>query len=356
MRVAVLGSWRPENAQEWDLRGTAESFGQACHTIGHQLLKLGHSLILGSDSTNTADGHALAGARQAWNELPAVERARPRIMMIRQEKTFAGRDGKYIELHQTLPGGIVDYPVDTASFGAVKQVQAHLADAVILVGGAHKTEQAGLAATIGRKPLACIGSFGGAAYKLNRMLAPNLWSHDDDTPQGWLGLQVPFDDHVLQRAFERAGVAGGPKLMIIHGRSTDRDVLKRYLQQYVRTAIVLTDEFNPTQPITLKFERAAASVDGAIALLTPDDKGALADGTEPLRERARENVWLEVGWFWGRRGRSKLLLLSRDEVNIPSDLGNVEHYRYQNLEDDLRQEGRLPVRRFLDRLHSASDR
>ena len=223
---------------------------------------------------------------------------------------------------------------------------------MILVGGAEKTETAGLAATIGKKPLACIGSFGGAAYKLNRMLAPNPWDYEDDRPNGLLQMQVPFDERVLGLAFERAGIEGAPKLMIIHGRSTDRDTLKAHLLKHVKRVIVLADEFDPTQPIPLKFERAASSVDGAIALVTPDDVGQLAGDTESPAERARENVWVEVGWFWGRRGRSKLLLLTKGKVNIPSDLGNVEHYAYGT--SPAEPEG--VIQKFLDRLRSASDR
>jgi hypothetical protein len=251
-----------------------------------------------------------------------------------------------------MPGGIVEYPVDAASWSSVKLVQTHFADALILVGGAEKTEQAGLAATISKKPLACIGSFGGAAYKLNKVLSPNPWDYEDDRPNDLLQLQVPFDERVLNLAFERAGIEGAPKLMIIHGRSTDRDVLKTYLKRYVKRVIVLTDEFDPTQPIPIKFERAASSVDGAIALVTPDDVGRLADDSESPAQRARENVWVEVGWFWGRRGRSKLLLITKGKVNIPSDLGNVEHYPYKTSPDERNDE----IEKFLDRLRSASDR
>jgi hypothetical protein len=230
-----------------------------------------------------------------------------------------------------------------------------VADALILVGGADKTEQAGLAATISKKPLACIGSFGGAAYKLNRLLAPSIWDYEDDRPNDLLRLQVPFNERVLSLAFEKAGIEGAPKLMIIHGRSGDRDVLKTHVLKnidHVKKVIVLADEFDPTQPIPIKFERAAASVDGAIALITPDDVGGLADRSDSPLHRARENVWVEVGWFWGRRGRSKLLLLTKGTVNIPSDLGNVEHYSYADSPIEREKE----IGRFVDRLRSASDR
>lgn len=352
MRVAVLGSWREQDAKKWDLRGTPESFQQACRRIGFELIKRGHSLILGSQSLHTADGNALEGVREAWETVADVQKDRPRVMMIGPADELSGDKNSYATLHQLMPGGIVDYPVDAASWSSVKLVQTHLADALILMGGAEKTEQAGLAATISKKPLACIGSFGGAAYKLNRVLAPNPWDYEDDRPNDLLRLQVPFDERVLSLAFERAGIEGAPKLMIIHGHSTDRDELKTHLLQYVKRVIVLADEFDPTQPIPVKFERAASSVDGAIALVTPDDVGRLADESESPAQRARENVWVEVGWFWGRRGRSKLLLLTKGKVSIPSDLGNVERYSYVDSPTDANG----AIQRFLDRLRSASDR
>jgi hypothetical protein len=275
-------------------------------------------------------------------------------MMIRSASTSSEDEESYGSLHQSMPGGIVEYPVDSASWSSVKLVQTHFADALILVGGADKTEQAGLAATISKKPLACIGSFGGAAYKLNKMLLPNPWDNGDDRPNDLLQFQVPFDDRVLSLAFERVGIEGAPKIMVIHGRSTDRDLLKKYLLQYVKLVIVLADEFDPTQPIPIKFERAASSVDGAIALVTPDDVGSLAADSSSPSQRARENVWVEVGWFWGRRGRSKLLLLTKGNVNIPSDLGNVEHYPYLASPDE--DKPHQAIQKFLDRLRSASDR
>ena len=36
--------------------------------------------------------------------------------------------------------------------------------------------------------------------------------------------------------------------------------------------------------------------------------------------RARENVWVEVGWFWGRLGRERVFLWLKDEIKLPSDL------------------------------------
>lgn len=54
----------------------------------------------------------------------------------------------------------------------------------------------------------------------------------------------------------------------------------------------------------------------AIALLSPDDIGE-------LKMRARQNVILEIGYFLGKLGKSKVRLLVKANVEIPSDLDGV---------------------------------
>ena len=61
--------------------------------------------------------------------------------------------------------------------------------------------------------------------------------------------------------------------------------------------VVLAERFQPTEPILDKFERCAASVDGAIALMTPDDVGRLHAETAATELQARQNAWIEGGWF-----------------------------------------------------------
>jgi hypothetical protein len=261
----------------------------------------------------------------------------------------------FLDLRTSNPGVFVEHQVDAKSWAAVKLVQIQLADAAILIGGAEKTEQAGLTAAVSRKPLACIGSFGGAAAALNKrfVASPTSWGYQPDETKAFAQLREPWSDVVLTAALKAAWIEGAPKLMIIHGRSPDRDVFKEYLLKHVGRVIVLTDEFAPTAPIPIKFELAASSVDGAIALLTPDDVGGLAADPTSVAPRTRENVWVEVGWFWGRRGRSKLLLLRKGAVTIPSDLGNVESFPYSSGPEDPAVEPR--IQQFIAQLRSASD-
>jgi predicted nucleotide-binding protein len=78
-----------------------------------------------------------------------------------------------------------------------------------------------------------------------------------------------------------------------------------------------------------KFETLANEADAAIALATPDDLPSRASCGDS-QARARQNVWVEVGWFWGRRGRSRVMLLTRGAIEIPSDYAGVETFPYQN--------------------------
>ena len=75
-----------------------------------------------------------------------------------------------------------------------------------------------------------------------------------------------------------------------------------------------------------KFERLAAEARGAIAVLTPDDIGAALNASP--QARARQNVVLEIGWFWGRLGRGRCLLMSRGPLEMPSDLSGVDCLEY----------------------------
>lgn len=348
MRVAVLGSWpaRPR----WPMRGHQDEFADACRRIGRELVQRGHSLIVGSDGEHTADRHAVLGALDALAETPGG--GRPRVLLVR---TAASRGVRPFDAERRArPGLIVEPPNEAGSQSVVKLMQTQMADAVILVGGAEHTEQAGVATAIARKPLACIGSFGGAAAALNIRFAkaPRAWGVDPQAEMRLLQLQEDFADVVLEGALDAASIGDAPKVMLIHGRSTDRDELKRELEGSGRAGkvIVLADEFRPSTSIPDKFEQQARLVDGAIALITPDDFGGLAGAPEPAL-RARQNVWIEVGWFWGRRGRGKVLLLTKGQVDIPSDLGNVEHYGY----DTSPKERLAEIDLFLDLLRSASD-
>jgi len=98
---------------------------------------------------------------------------------------------------------------------------------------------------------------------------------------------------------------------------------------------VLKQQFKPGNTITEKFEREALQVDGALVLATPDDgAAALLDpsgesmSASNLRKRARQNVILEYGWFWGKLGRRRVMLLLKGDLELPTDLAGLLYASY----------------------------
>src|ERR1700684_2194211 len=126
--------------------------------------------------------------------------------------------------------------------------------------------------------------------------------------------------------------------MIVHGRSSDRMLVERILHSCsVGDVILLQEQFKVGKTIPEKFEREALQADGALVLFTPDDEAAslLGPDGEPVspgelrrRVRARQNVSLEYGWFWGRLGRQRVLLLIKGELELPSDLAGLSYHSY----------------------------
>ncbi len=99
-------------------------------------------------------------------------------------------------------------------------------------------------------------------------------------------------------------------------------------------ATYFTKVVEPGETIIEVLERVAPQADAAIVLATPDDVGQLYTGQEKIEpinpNRARENVWMECGWFWGRLGRSRTLLFVKDGVEVPSNMGANFQFRYKN--------------------------
>jgi predicted nucleotide-binding protein len=99
----------------------------------------------------------------------------------------------------------------------------------------------------------------------------------------------------------------------------------------IQKVVVMKDEFGAGRTLPEKFEKLADAADKAIAVATPDDLGGLADSNpKAFQRRARQNVWLEFGWFWGRLGRENAMMLSRGQIELPSDLTGLEYYAYHS--------------------------
>lgn len=111
------------------------------------------------------------------------------------------------------------------------------------------------------------------------------------------------------------------KAFVVHGHDEGaREAVARFLEKIGFEAIILHEQANQGRTIIEKIE-AHGDVGFAVVLLTPDDEGNTKG--RPGQPRARQNVLLELGYFIGRLGRSRVCALKRGEVEIPSDFGGV---------------------------------
>lgn len=80
-----------------------------------------------------------------------------------------------------------------------------------------------------------------------------------------------------------------------------------------------------------------------IVLFTPDDYGySKKESSSNAQPRARQNVILELGILIAELGREKVMILKKENVEIPSDVNGVIYKGYKNslkeIKHDIRDE------------------
>lgn len=123
---------------------------------------------------------------------------------------------------------------------------------------------------------------------------------------------------------EKATAEEQGRVFIVHGHDEARKhELFRVLHDLTGTKpIILHEQPSGGRGILEKLEAYASSVGFAVALLTADDMGRAKDASDEA-PRARQNVVLEAGYFAGRLGRARVVLLHESGVELPSDLDGI---------------------------------
>lgn len=134
---------------------------------------------------------------------------------------------------------------------------------------------------------------------------------------------VSSSDKVSPRRAAKAS-ASGEKVFLVHGRQIEaRETTARFLEKLGLDCVILHEQPNMGRTIIEKFEQYS-DVAFAVVLLTPDDAGGLFDAPpSEQKSRARQNVVLELGFFLGALGRSRVCPLYCDGVEVPSDYSGV---------------------------------
>ena len=121
------------------------------------------------------------------------------------------------------------------------------------------------------------------------------------------------------------------EIFIVHGKDNEtKETIARFLEHLGLKPVILHEQLNQGRTIIEKFEQHA-QVGFAVALLTPDDVGALQEDARNLKPRARQNVVFELGYFIGRLGRERVCALTKGQPEIPSDYSGVV---YISMESD----------------------
>lgn len=122
----------------------------------------------------------------------------------------------------------------------------------------------------------------------------------------------------------------GDKVFIVHGHDNGlKNEVARFIEKLGLEVIILHEQPNNGNTIIEKFEKYADEIGYAIILYTPCDKGfSNKDGEKNIKDRARQNVVFEHGYFIGKIGRDYIAAINKDNVEEPSDLSGILYLSY----------------------------
>lgn len=116
------------------------------------------------------------------------------------------------------------------------------------------------------------------------------------------------------------------RIFIVHGHDEEmKQYVARIITRLGLDPIVLHEKPNQGRTIIEKFTDYS-EVSFAVVLLSPDDIARRRnDAPDVVKSRARQNVVLELGYFLGKLGRNRVVVLYREESNfeMPSDYSGV---------------------------------
>lgn len=120
------------------------------------------------------------------------------------------------------------------------------------------------------------------------------------------------------------------KVFIVHGRDNlAKTEVARFIEKLGLTPIILHEQASANMTIIEKIE-SYSNVGYGLVLYTPCDIGALNDGNNEFKPRARQNVVFEHGYLIGKLGRERVSALVKGVVEIPNDISGIV---YTNMDD-----------------------
>jgi len=158
----------------------------------------------------------------------------------------------------------------------------------------------------------------------------------DLAPEVTAGISTSSSDE-KPATTEKQTAVSDKKVFIVHGQDNEtKAVVARFIEHCGLTPIILHEQTDQGRTIIEKFEQTS-DVGFAVVLLTPDDLGGLREDISKnpgnLKTRARQNVILELGYFIGKLGRSRVCALKKGDVELPSDFSGVVYTPYDGADE-----------------------
>ncbi len=111
------------------------------------------------------------------------------------------------------------------------------------------------------------------------------------------------------------------KVFIVHGHdSKTKYEVAYYLQTIGLTPIILHEQANGGIKSIIGKLQENADVTCAIILLTADDIGKAKDDMSDPKPRARQNVVFEAGYFIGKLGEDRVVMIADEDIEGIGDL------------------------------------
>jgi len=120
------------------------------------------------------------------------------------------------------------------------------------------------------------------------------------------------------------------KVFIVHGHDNElKETVARYIEKLGLLSIILHEQANAGQTIIEKFEKYS-EVQYSIVLMSPDDVGSSREDPSKLKNRSRQNVIFELGYFYGKLGRKNVCAILKGDIELPSDNDGVIYIALDN--------------------------
>lgn len=157
---------------------------------------------------------------------------------------------------------------------------------------------------------------------------------------GWLeGLVANAEGEGLDQAslsgsVESSGMAPGAapltrRIFVVHGHDSEvKETVARFIEKVGLEPVILHEQPSRGRTVIEKLEVWSRDAAFAVVILTPDDVGGAASSAADRSPRARQNVILELGYFLGRLGRSRVCAIHKGGVELPSDYKGVLYIEF----------------------------